>query len=229
MNWKLAIGLIAGAAGLWYYKKQLDAEFEGKSKAFDEERQDYLDELAAKDKIINPNGSANQPPVSIVGSVTMGGYTLNQLEVNLDIKNNSSYEVILGDWRSVLTVGGVESTRVFPSNLLKVSIPANSTKSIRLYARGDMAFPRVYDEVIRGLGIDKLTRGLHISADKMPASLDVEVLWYWKGGKEEARIYNIPCSFDWPYAAWTPGAYEGYNAGREKQQKMNPSYWTENK
>lgn len=229
MNWKVLIGLAAGAAGLLYYKKQLDAEYEAASKRFDEERQQYLDEIAAREEIINPNGTATQPPVSIIGSVTMGGYTLNQLQIDLDIKNYGSYDVELGDWRSVLTVGDIESSRVFPSNLIKVVIPAGKTKTIRFYARGDQAFPGIYDHVIRGLGIDKLQKGLHIEAKDVPASLDIEVLWYWKGGKEEARFYDVPCSFDWPYAAWVPGRKEGYNAGREKQQKMNPSYWTENK
>lgn len=228
MNLKSIIGILASAAGVYWYKKVLDAEYEDRVEDLNAERQAYVDEIAKKDAIINPNGSSSQPPVSIVGSVTMGGLTLNMLEICLTIKNYSTVDVDLGDWRSVLTVGGVTSLRVFPSNLIRVNIPAGQTREIRLYARGDVAYPGadVLKEVKRGLvGDSRLSKGTMIPASKRPAQLDIDVLWYWSGGQEEAHIYNVPCSFYYPYAGWTVGQWVGYNAGKENQQDKNPSYW----
>lgn len=228
MNVKSIIGILSGAVALFWYKSALDAEYNKLKKEFDKERQEYVDEIAERDAIINPNGSVNNPPVAIVGSVTMGGLTLNMLEIELTIKNYSDVDVELGDWRCRLTVGGVVSERVIPASLLRVKIPANKTRVVRLYARGDEAFPSsaLIKEVKFGLlNGASLTKGTMIPAELTPAELDISVLWYWSGGEKEAHIFDVPCSFYYPYAGWTVGVWVGYNAGNKNQQDMNPSYW----
>ena len=230
MSLKSIITLVASGLAVYYYKKQVDEEYQAKLQELEDERQYYLDEIAKAESKANPNGSADQAPLAITGSVRFGGLTLNQLEVWLNIKNYSNNSVEIGDIRSELYVGGIYSGFVKPSNIGRWVIPANSTKRIRLYARGDVAFPNgEYKNVKRALcalaGIDKIKDGTVISVDNVPAELDMDYLWYWSGGQEECRAFDVPCDFEYKFAGWTVGGYEGYNAGREKQQDANPSYW----
>lgn len=230
MSLKGIITLVASGLAVYYYKKQVDEEYQAKLQELEDERQYYLDEIAKAESKANPNGSADQAPLAITGSVRFGGLTLNQLEVWLNIKNYSNNSVEIGDIRSELYVGGIYSGFVKPSNIGRWVIPANSTKRIRLYARGDVAFPNgEYKNVKRALcalaGIDKIKDATIISVDKVPAELDMDYLWYWSGGQEECSAFDVPCDFEYKFAGWTVGGYEGYNAGREKQQDANPSYW----
>ena len=229
---KTVIGLASGALGLHYYKLNLDAQFEEQRQALEKERQAYIDELAKKDKIINPNGDANTPPVTIVGAVHMGGLTLNMVEIELTIKNTSSIQVELEDWRCELSVGGIKSLVVIPSNIAGIIIPAGQTRTFRLYARGQMPFPRgLYNSVkdaLEDMAIPPrpFKANFSLPASQKPAELDIAVLWNLEGETQEAYFYNVPCSFTYHYAGWTVGIWTGYNAGKEKQQAKNPSYWT---
>lgn len=222
--------MVVSGLAVYFYKKQVDEEYQAKLQELEDERQYYLDEIAKAESKANPNGSVDHAPLAITGSVRFGGLTLNQLEVWLNIKNYSNNSVEIGDIRSELYVGGIYSGFVKPSNIGRWVIPANSTKRIRLYARGDVAFPNgEYKNVKRALcalaGIDKIKDGTIISVDKVPAELDMDYLWYWSGGQEECSAFDVPCDFEYKFAGWTVGGYEGYNAGREKQQDANPSYW----
>lgn len=230
MSLRNIITLVASGLAVYFYKKQADAAIQDQKKAFEDERQYYLDQIAETENKYNPNGNANQAPLSISGTVRFGGLTLNQLEVWLNIKNDSGSSVEIGDIRSELYVGGIYSGFVKPSNIGRWVIPANSTKRIRLYARGDVAFPGgEYNNVKRALcalaGIDKIRDNTFIALSKKPAELDIDYLWYWAGGSEECHVFDVPCEFEYKFAGWTVGGYEGYNAGRKNQQEMNPSYW----
>lgn len=229
MSIKSIIGLVAGAVGIYWYKQDLEAEYQELQKELQRQMQALVDDIAERDKIINPNGSTNQPPITIVGEVTMGGLTLNMLEIVLVLKNYGSVQVELKDWRCELSVGGIVSTRVIPSNLTGIIIPAGQTREFRLYARGDEAFPGIYGTVKSSLaailGKDRITANTYIPASKDPAELDIQVLWDVEGNEREFQMFNVPCSFSWPSSVWTVGAWTGYNAGKEKQQDKNPSYW----
>ena len=229
---KSIIGLVAGALALYWHKIDLDAEYQRKEKELAEERQEYLDELDKKDKIINPNGDANQPPVSIVGTVTMGGVNLNMLQIVLSIKNNSTIPVELEDWRCELYVGGYKSNAVLPATTLGITIPAGQTRDFRLYARGDVAFPygtwkSVKNSLCKIANVGYIGAGAYIKADLIPAELDVEVVWDVEGEKQPAFIYNVPCAFSFPYTGWTVGVWTGYNAGNKAQNEASGSFWND--
>lgn len=231
MSLKSIITLVASGLAVYFYKKDLDEKYAAQQEQFEKERQYYLDEIAKAENKANPNGNADQAPLAITGTVRFGGLTLNQLEVWLNIKNYSSNSVEIGDIRSELYVGGIYSGFVKPSNIGRWVIPANGTKRIRLYARGDVAFPDgEYKNVKRALcalaGIDKIKDGTIISVSKVPAELDIDYLWYWPGGHDECHHFDVPCDFEYKFAGWTVGGYEGYNAGRKNQQEKNPSEWT---
>lgn len=230
MSIKGFIGLIASGVAVYFYKQQLDADYAEKQKQFEEERQYFLDELAKSEAKVNPNGSADHAPIAITGTVRFGGLTLNQLEVWLNIKNYSNHQVEIGDIRSRLWVGNMRSERVMPSNNGNLYIPAGKTVRIRLYARGDVAYPNgdhknVKSNLCRIAGISRIKAGTTIKASLAPAQLDLQYLYYWAGGQEECVAFDVPCDFEYKFAGWTVGSYEGYNAGVENQQKKNPSYW----
>lgn len=231
MSLKSIIALVAGGLAVYYYKKDFEEQYAALQKENQENNQYFLDEMAKLQNKINPNGNSDQAPLAITGTVRFGGLTLNQLEVWLNIKNYSNISVEIGDIRSELYVGGIYSGFVKPSNIGRWVIPANSTKRIRLYARGDMAFPDgEYKNVKRALcalaGIDRIKDGTIISVSKVPAELDIDYLWYWPGGYVECHHFDVPCDFEYKFAGWTVGGYEGYNAGRKNQQEKNPSEWT---
>lgn len=231
MSLKSIITLVASGLAIYFYKKDFEEQYKALQKKNQENNQYFLDEMAKLQNKINPNGSADQAPLAITGTVRFGGLTLNQLEVWLNIKNYSNNSVEIGDIRSELYVGGIYSGFVKPSNIGRWVIPANSTKRIRLYARGDVAFPDgEYKNVKRALcqlaGIDRIKDGTIISVSKAPAELFIDYLWYWSGGQEECTAFDVPCDFEYKFAGWTVGGYEGYNAGNKKQQERNPSYWT---
>lgn len=231
MNIKSLIGLLVSGVAVYFYKQQLEAEYLEKQEEAEEYRRSLLDQISELEDKINPNGNASTSPLTIVGSVCFGGLTLNQLEVWLDVRNNSDNDVEIGDIRSRLWVGWLRSERVMPSNNSMWIIPARKTVRIRLYARGDVAYPNGdHKNVKRNLcalgGVSRIKDGTIISVDKEPAELDISYLWYWKGGQDECHVFDVPCDFEYKFAGWTVGGYEGYNAGSENQQSKNPSYWT---
>lgn len=230
MSIKNIIGLLAGGLAVYWYKQELDAEYQELRKQAEDLNNVLLDELAEAKAKVNPNGSADQAPLVMTGTVRFGGLTLNQLEVWLNIKNYSDHKVEIGDIQSRLWVGNTRSERVIPSNNGNWVIPAGGTIRVRLYARGDVAYPngdhkQVKNNLCRIAGISKIKDGAIISLKKEPALLDLQYLWNWSGGETECFVYDVPCDFEYRFAGWTVGGYEGYNAGNENQQKRNPSYW----
>lgn len=229
MSLKSVISLIATGAAVWFYKQSLEAEYKEKEAQLQEDREYFLNELAEANEKLNPNGNKTSAPLAITGSVRFGGLTLNQLEVWLNIRNYSERDVEIGDIRSRLWVGWIRSERVMPSNSGIFKIPAGKTLRLRLYARGDVAYPNDYKAVKQNLcalaGISRIKDNTVIPVQDLPAELDLQYLWYWSGGFEECVMFDVPCDFEYRFAGWTVGAYAGYNAGREKQQEANPSYW----
>lgn len=223
--------IAAGAVGFYLYKKDVDERIRKQEEDQQKILADMLDKVQEAEDKVNPNGSANQAPITMSATVKMGGITLNQLEVWLNIRNNSNAPVEIGDFRSRIFVGGVRSERVMPSNISHFIIPANKIVRVRLYARGDVAYPNNYNEVRRllaplcgssGISIPNYTT---IPLEKSPVELDIQYLWYWKGGEEECVNYDVKGDFMYRFATWTVGSYEGYNAGNKNQQQRNPSYW----
>lgn len=225
----LTLGFLA--AGVFFYRKkkqETEAVQAERDAHIEAERQEFLNEISRLQDVINPNGS-DGAPLTFTCTARFGGLTLNQLEVWLNIKNNSDLPIEIGDIRSTIVVGGYLSERVFPANISRFIVPANSTSRIRLYARGDVAFPNNYKLVKRALctlaGLTKIKDDTNIPASKMPVMMDIDYLWFVKGNSEEQHVYDVPGDFDYKFAGWTVGSYQGYNAGRENQQKANPSYW----
>lgn len=229
------IALIAAGFAFYFYsqkqKEDHKKDLEASRKEQEAEREYYDEQIKELQNKIDPNGNIHQPPVSITGEVIMGGLTLNQLEINLIIANTSKdVNVELVDWRCEISVGGIVSQRVFPSNINGIIIPKNQKRVFKLYARGDEAFPgglykSVKESLLNIANIASWKKGLDIPFTSRPAELDIKVLWDVEGNREETQFFNVPCSFYWPYAGWTVGGYVGYNAGKKNQQKMNPSYW----
>lgn len=231
MDIKSIIGLVASGLAVWWYKQDLEAEYQSKLDELAEDRQYYLDEMAELEAKVNPNGSAHQAPLAITGTVRFGGLTLNQLEVELSVKNYSDHNVEIGDIQSRLWVGNIRSERVIPSNNGNWIIPAGKTVRIRLYARGDVAYPNEYKSVKENLcrlaGISKIKDKTTISLSHEPAFLDIQYLWLSSVADEECFVFDVPCDFEYKFAGWTVGGYAGYNAGNKNQQKKNPSHWVD--
>ena len=232
MKIKSIIGLLAGCFALYWHKQDLDDQYAKKTAELESDRQYFLDKLADAESKVNPNGNVNQAPLVITGSVRFGGLTLNQLEVWLNVNNYSDHQVDIGDVRSELYVGGYHSNVVKPSNNGRWIIPAKSSVRIRLYARGNVAFPdgkykyvkRVLAPLCGSSGTTIPTNSV-IPVTLVPAQLDVDYLYYWHGGQEPCHAFDVPCDFEYRFAGWTVGSYEGYNAAREDQQEKNPSFW----
>lgn len=229
----LVTSLVAGGAAMFAYKKKLDAEMEAREQQLNKERQEYLDEISKLEDKIDPNINAYQAPLTFTCTARFGGLTLNQLEVWLNIKNNSDQKVEIGDIRSTIAVGGYISSRVAPANIARFIIPAKSSVRVRLYARGDVAFPKDYNKVRRALAPlcgssgTKIPNGTNIPASKEPVLMDIDYMWYGVGFEDECHVYDVPGDFDYKFATWTVGSWTGYNAYNENQQKKNPSHWTQ--
>lgn len=231
VNTILTVGLIS-AVGVSVYRKKRE-EWEKEEQLREEqrnaEREAFLNEISKLQDVINPNGGDSGAPLTFTCTARFGGLTLNQLEIWLNIKNNSNLPIEIGDIRSTIMVGGYLSDRVLPANISRFVVPANSTSRIRLYARGDVAFPNNYKLVKRALctlaGLTRIKDNTNIPASKMPVMMDIDYLWFVKGNSEEQHVYDVPGDFEYKFAGWTVGSYQGYNAGRENQQKANPSYW----
>lgn len=228
----LVFGLIASAL---YSKKQdqEDKEDLDRESRMDKERAAFLDEISRLETELNPNGNVNQAPLTFTCTARFGGLTLNQLEVWLNIKNNSNQNVEIGDIRSTITVGGYVSSRVAPANLQHFIIPAKSSVRVRLYARGDVAFPKNYNNVRRALAPlcgssgTKIPNGTDIPASKEPVLMDIDYIWYGVAFEDKCHVFDVPGDFEYKFATWTVGSWIGYNAYNESQQKKNPSKWTQ--
>ena len=69
MSLKSIIALVAGGLAVYYYKKGFEEQYEALQKKNQENNQYFLDEMAKLQNKINPNGSADQAPLAITGTV----------------------------------------------------------------------------------------------------------------------------------------------------------------
>lgn len=233
MSLSSLIGYAAAGLAIYFYKKSADEQAGRDQDKIDHQAyiNTLLDDISDLQDIVNPNKNADGAPITVTALAVMGGLTLNQLEIWLNIRNDSTYDIEIGDMRANLFVGGIRSERVKPSNVSHYIIPAGKTVRVRFYARGNEAFPgnylevrRVLAEMCRSTGT-KIPSNTVIPVTERPVELDLDYLWFVKGEKKECHLFDIPGAFEYKYAGWTVGGFEGYNAGRKNQQKLNPSYW----
>lgn len=219
---KTIIGLLSGVIGLFFYKLGLDDDYKKKLKELESDKRYYLDLIDDLEGKVNPN-SDEQMPFTIVPYVNISGGDLENIDIVLRITNNSTSLQELGDFRSTLTVGGYLFELVMPSNNKRISIAAGRTVDFHLYNGDDDPFPddTAY-EIIKALDPLKVPKVFDI--DKYAAIMDIDFLWFWKGGNEEKHLFDVPCHLT------MYGNFEmsdvGYNAGDEDDQEDNPSLWT---
>lgn len=233
MNNSRFLGLAAAAIALLSIKKNRDLQVEIERER--DNHADYVDMLLGEVEIledkVNPNKNAHAAPVIFSANVHQGGHTLNQTEIILNCTNTSDSVVEIGDFRANIWLANIKSYRCIPANIGNVKIPAKSTVSLRLYA-GSGIISQKYVDVKRALnklydGKDSsyMRKGTFIPLAKMPVILNIQYLWFWKGGEEECFAYDVPGSYTWKSAGWTISSKSGYNAAVENQQDKNPSYW----
>lgn len=227
----LAYGVYYFTQGKGSQDNQDDQDYKTKyedEKQRNEQLQNAVDELEDK---VNPNTNEHQPNLSITSIMQSGGLTLSHNSIELVIRNNSSIDVELGDFRCDLYLAGVKSLKLMPANNGQIVIGANKTVTYKMYARGGEAIQDV-GEVKRMLnkmlGDDKkkFSTNTFIPIQMKPVELDVACFWFWKGNDEKLVFYNVPGSFKYRYDGWTVGTpWVGYNAASESQRKNNPSLW----
>lgn len=232
MDFSKIIGLVAAVAAVLLYKKSADLKEE-----IEQEREDhiqYVEDLLAEnneleDKI-NPNDNASKSPIVFTVSMRSGGQMLEQNEITLNCTNTSNSIVEIGDFQARVWVAGYMADICIPANISRIKIGAQQTKSFVLYAGYGKMF-RDYVDVKRALNVlydgkntSTMRKETFIPMSKQPVLLNMQYLWYWSGGEEECFVYDVPGSYRWKFAGWTCGD-TGYNAGNEKEQKKNPSYW----
>lgn len=229
---------LASAALALYFSRQKDEVEKKYSAQLKEERKQheaYVDEILKENKelqnIVNPNAGSYQSPVVFTATVNAGGQTLNQNEIVLNCTNTSGVQVEIGDFLCNIWIAGIKSLKIMPANITSIKIPAKSTVSFRLYARDQIAIQN-YENVKKSLnmmcdGTNKsfMRANTYISSDRKPILLNMQYLWYFKGGEEVCYAYDIPGSYRWNSAGWTAVPKVGYNAANENHRKKNPSYW----
>lgn len=231
---KKIITLIATGLAAYFYKQSVDL-----AKQNEQEKQDHedyvdnlLDEIDELEGKVNPNGDATQAPVIFTAEMRQGGVTLNQTEIILNCTNVSSNQVEIGDFQSHLWLAGMKSYKCMPANIGSVKIPANTTVSFRMYADAGIVIQeyvnckKALNKLASGKDTSVMSAGTYIPLAKQPVLLNIQYLWYWKGGETECFVYDVPGSYRWKYAGWVHGVNAGYNAAKEKDQDKNPSYWT---
>lgn len=228
-----------GAAGLaWYFYKE-SSDLEAQRKKDREDHAEYVAELLREnsdlqDKI-DPNLGAYQSPILFSVVMRSGGQMLENNEIVLNCTNPTNNIVELRDFQAVLWIAGYWADMCVPSNTTGIKIPANSTVSIRLYAKYGQLF-RKEAEVKRAInlmydGTDStfMRKNTYIPLEDAPVMLNMQYLWVGKGFEDECFAYNIPGSFRWKYAGWIHGASVGYNSAKEKEREKNPSHWEDTK
>lgn len=235
MSLSKIIGYASAALAVYFYKQSSDLENEIKSEK--KAHEDYVRELLAANSAlenkINPNLGSYQSPIIFSATMRSGGQMLEQNEITLNCTNPTDSIIEISDFQARIWLAGYMADLCIPANIASIKIPANKTVSFRLYARYGKMF-RNYVEVKRALNLlydgkntSTMRAGTFIPLDKEPVLMNMQYLWVGKGFEDKCYVYDVPGSFRWKYAGWTVGAYVGYNAGDENQQKKNPSSWTD--
>lgn len=234
MSLSKIIGLASAALAVYFYTK--NEESSEQLVAAQKEHEKYVNQLLEENQkledIINPNNDVLQSPVVFSVSMRSGGQMLEQNEITLRCTNTSDNIVEIGDFQARVWVAGYMADMCVPANISRIKLNAGETKSIVLYG-GYGRFFLDYVDVKRALNIlydgkntSTMRKETFIPLSKAPVLMNMQYLWYWKGGEEECFVYDIPGSYRWKYAGWTCGK-TGYNAGNENQQKKNPSHWVD--
>lgn len=234
MSLSKIIGLASAALAVYFYTK--NEESSEQLVAAQKEHEKYVNQLLEENQkledIINPNNDVLQSPVVFSVSMRSGGQMLEQNEITLRCTNTSDSIVEIGDFQARVWVAGYMADMCVPANISRIKLNAGETKSVVLYA-GYGRFFLDYVDVKRALNIlydgkntSTMRMETFIPLSKAPVLMNMQYLWYWKGGEEECFVYDIPGSYRWKYAGWTCGK-TGYNAGNENQQKKNPSHWVD--
>ena len=230
-------GGISGLACAWFLKdKNADVVTDVEKKL--EDKDQYIEQLLEENRRfqeqIDPNNEENAAPCSFAYTLKVGGLGFQQMEIWLSVRNNSDVEVQIGDFRGDLSIAGYSCTGVIPSNLQKITIQPKQSIRFRYYAEHEYPFQRgVYKNVRRALNalIGKsgttIKSNTTFEASLKPTKMNLEYLWYWKGGEEECRTYNIVGDLVYKYAGWAVGSHVGYDAADKHQQKKNPSHWAQ--
>lgn len=235
MSFKKIIGLIASGLALYWYKQEMESSYKEDLEKQQQEHEDYIRELLKEndrlEDIVNPDGDAEHAPVVFSASMRQGGVTLNQTEITLTCTNTADYPVEIGDFQALLWIAGLKSLKCIPANVGEVKIPAKSSIDFRLYAAGGIviqdyvACKRAINRIARGKDTSVMQANTFIPLSEKPILLNLQYLWYWKGGEIECFDYDVPGSYRWKFAGWVHGSKAGYNAAKENQAENSGSYW----
>lgn len=235
MELKKIIGLIAGGLALYWYKQDLEKQYNDDLDRVKTENEDYVRDLLKENEnlenIVNPDGNAEQAPVVFTAAMRQGGVTLNQTEIILTCNNTADYLVEIGDFQAVMWIAGIKSLKCIPANVGEIKIPAKSSMQFRLYASGGIVIQdyvsckRALNIMARGKDTSVMKSNTYIPLEAAPVVMNLQYLWYWKGGEVACFDYDVPCSYRWKYAGWVHGTKAGYNAAKENQTENSGTYW----
>ena len=222
----ITLGVLAFGA---YKINSRNRESEEYKSQLEDAKDKYNDLLKQNEVLINkidPNKNEHQPDITITGAMKTGGLTYTHNRIILYITNNSSIDVEIGDFKCDLYMAGFKSLLLQPANINQVVIKPGKTVEFTLYAKGGKAISNVGDVKDDYYGLIKsdtylmdlyMQRGFYIPYEYAPVELDMAFLWFWKGGYEQVRVYNVPCSFEYGGAVWTVGLpWKGYNRASSK-------------
>ena len=227
-------GLVSAGLAVYFYKKKSDVQ-----DAYDQEVKDHeeyvevlLNENEELEDKLDANINAYQSPIIFTATVRSGGQMLEQNEIILNCTNPTDSYVELEDLQARIWIAGYMADLVVPASISNFKIAPGKTVSFRLYARYGKLF-REYVEVKRainqlydGKNTTTMRAETFIPLSDDPVLMNIQYLWVGKGFEDECFVYNVPGSFRWKSAGWTIGNGSGYNAGDEKDQKKNPSHWS---
>lgn len=214
---KSIIGLVAGALGLYWYKRNLDAEYEQRQKELDQERQDYIEDIEELEDELYLNNE--ETPIRFTGKIDIGGGKIDHLKITLTAYNETDRVVSIGDFRCGLTIEGIESLFVKPSNITTLNIQPNSSVDFVLYKDNWNPYPSGVYQSLHDAIVGKKSG--------TSAYLNISFLWYVANEKEECFVRNLKLSVSWMGNNWHVGKpFVGYNACDKDSQKENPSHWT---
>ena len=232
MSLSKIIGLASAALAVYFYTKK--EETTEQLTVEREEHEQYVDQLLEENEkledMINPNDNAHQSPVVFTVTMRSGGQMLEQNEIVLNCTNTSKSIVEIGDFQARIWIAGYMADMCIPANISRIKLRGGETKTFVLYGGYGRLFldyvdvKKALNVLYDGKNTGTMRKETFIPLSKVPVLMNMQYLWYWKGGEEECFVYDIPGTYRWKFAGWTCGK-TGYNAGNENQQKRNPSHW----
>lgn len=214
----LVLGALAyGVYKIYTRKNESEDDSFYKSK-YEDEKEKNADLRKENEELYNkidPNETEHQPDLVITGAMQSGGLTYTHNMFILYITNNSEIDVEIGDFKCDLYMAGYKSLLLQPANINQVVVKPGKTHAFKLYARGGRAINEVKEVNNEWSQLDM---GKNIPVEYAPVELDIAFLWFYKGGYEQVRVYNVPCSFEYKGAGWTVSApWVGYNRAKNQE------------